>query len=181
MVFSFDSKFLFTSGGDNIIKQISCISQRVIWSFEFATMAPHTIIPLPTSPRLISVSTTEIFVINFRSKLLEFEDTNPESNWVSAQMTMSKGALLLQNKTTKEVMSLNLNIIMDHRISKHKQLIASFRKIDMVTVNPETENILVFYGPKFSFMSGKTINQYTMEDPISTGGTTSLCLLSCFV
>jgi hypothetical protein len=80
MTFSFDSKFLFTAGGDNPIRKISCVTMRVIWSFDFCTMAPFALIPLDTSPRIIWVSPHEKYIINYRSKLLELEVAN-DSNW----------------------------------------------------------------------------------------------------
>lgn len=152
MEFSCDNKFLFSAGGDNLIKQISCLTFKVVWIFEYHTLQPHTILPLPTSPRFISVSSQEIMIINYRSKLVEFNDLNPSSAWTNSRISSNTKQLFLYNSNSKYLNSMDLSVILDHRISLERNVVVDLERIENFSFEDSSETILTFNSNKVTIL-----------------------------
>lgn len=150
--FSRDNKFLFSGGGDNLIKQISISQLKVIWVFEFHTLPTVSIISMKTSPRIISISNQEILVINYRSKLLEFYDISANSNWSVASISLTQKRLYLYNPSTHYLSSMDLGIIFDHRISKDSQTLIDLDRLDNFCLNEATGALLAVSGNKLRIL-----------------------------
>lgn len=145
--FSFDSKFIFTAGGDCFVRQISAITLRVVWVFEYLAIAPCKLFALSTSPRIITVSSSEISIINYRSKLQEFQENSLQYKWKDAWLSPSSRVLFLKNLGPKKVFTLDMSTILDHRISVTKRSLLDTTRSENFIQNPKTMLMIGYNGP----------------------------------